>query len=232
MKKLFLFLCTAAVSVSTSFGAYAGAWVQNETGWWYDYEDDTYAKDGWHWIDDRCYYFTNDGYCLINTTTPDGYTVDESGAWTENGAVQSQSQAAGAPRHTVGSLAVNEPQNFRVYQEKENSTYFVSADGAKLISVMSESLLEGEEAALLGESLYEMILDAGINASFGEPGEKVSSSLAGGQWYRYRYENVAQFNGPAVVYGRIINGQMQMIMFAGQISGLDTDAVMNEMIGQ
>ena len=38
----------------------------------------------------RCYYFNREdgslyGALLMNGTTPDGYTVDETGAWTENG---------------------------------------------------------------------------------------------------------------------------------------------------
>lgn len=41
---------------------------------------------GWQQIDGRWYYFNekSDGFCgtmLSNTTTPDGYTVDGSGAW-------------------------------------------------------------------------------------------------------------------------------------------------------
>ena len=36
----------------------------------------------------ECYYFGSDGYLLENTLTPDGYTVDSDGAWTENGEVK------------------------------------------------------------------------------------------------------------------------------------------------
>ena len=61
---------------------------------------------GWQWIDDNndgveeCYYFDANGYMLANTTTPDGYTVNADGAWTENGAAHTrqtgtQSQESG-----------------------------------------------------------------------------------------------------------------------------------------
>ena len=43
-------------------------------------------------IDGRCYYFDSQGYCLINEVTPDGYTVDGTGAWAVNGVVQYQAQ--------------------------------------------------------------------------------------------------------------------------------------------
>ena len=38
----------------------------------------------------ECYYFGPNGYIYTSTTTPDGYTVDENGAWTVNGTVQTQ----------------------------------------------------------------------------------------------------------------------------------------------
>ncbi len=49
---------------------------------------------GWNWLDPNqdgtleCYYFNDDGNYLTNTTTPDGYQVDENGAWIHNGVVQ------------------------------------------------------------------------------------------------------------------------------------------------
>ena len=48
------------------------------------------AATGWQWIGGYCYYFAPDGKMLKNVTTPDGYTVDENGAWTVNGVVQTR----------------------------------------------------------------------------------------------------------------------------------------------
>lgn len=55
---------------------------------------------GWMWIDAdgdgtrECYYFdTNDGHMYVSTTTPDGYTVNEKGQWTENGIVKTKTRA-------------------------------------------------------------------------------------------------------------------------------------------
>ncbi|WP_455010676.1 hypothetical protein [Oribacterium sinus] len=49
---------------------------------------------GWQWIDGNCYYLDlqgqNEGALYRNTTTPDGFTVDQEGRWTVNGAVQKQ----------------------------------------------------------------------------------------------------------------------------------------------
>lgn len=43
---------------------------------------------GWHVIGDKWYFFGQDGRMYHNTVTPDGYTVDESGAWIVGGVVQ------------------------------------------------------------------------------------------------------------------------------------------------
>ena len=59
---------TAAVSMS----ALAGQWRQDDTGWWYQNENGTYLKSEWSWIDGKCYYFNEDGYCLQSVQTPDG----------------------------------------------------------------------------------------------------------------------------------------------------------------
>lgn len=76
---------TAGMSMST----FAGEWKQDTAGYWYQNDDGSYVV-GWQWVDGKCYYFAESGYMLANTTTPDGFTVDESGAWVVNGVVQTQ----------------------------------------------------------------------------------------------------------------------------------------------
>ena len=87
-----------AVMLANPAIAYAGTW-SNEGGpnqWKYYTDDNTSAADGWYWIDgdqdgvSECYYFDKDGYMLSSTTTPDGYKVDGSGAWVENGTVKTK----------------------------------------------------------------------------------------------------------------------------------------------
>ena len=63
-----------------------GAWViegwQNQGyGWWYQRANGSYPSNGWEMINGIWYYFDANGYMLANTTTPDGYYVDENGAW-------------------------------------------------------------------------------------------------------------------------------------------------------
>lgn len=59
-----------------------GGWRQ-EDGLWYYYDASGRKMTGWIEIGDRHYYLYEDGHCAINEITPDGYRVDESGAWYE-----------------------------------------------------------------------------------------------------------------------------------------------------
>ena len=83
-----------AMTLTTAMTAFAGQWQADSQGWWYQNDNGSYPVNSWQWIDRKCYYFNQDGYCLINTTTPDGCTVDASGAWTVNGVAQSQAKTA------------------------------------------------------------------------------------------------------------------------------------------
>lgn len=78
---------------TTSSGVITGyGWQQTNGRWWYSTSPvgTSWYKNGWQWIDGKCYYFGQDGYMYANTTTPDGYTVNASGQWTVNGVVQTR----------------------------------------------------------------------------------------------------------------------------------------------
>ena len=95
-KGIKLVLSTAVFMAAFAVNAYAGRWVQDSTGWWYDWGNGSWPSSSWQWIDGNsdgvaeCYYFDRFGYCMINTTTPDNYQVNASGAWVENGVVQTR----------------------------------------------------------------------------------------------------------------------------------------------
>ena len=56
-------------------------WQNNGYGWWYQRANGTYPNSEWEIINGIWYYFDENGYMLADTTTPDGYYVDENGAW-------------------------------------------------------------------------------------------------------------------------------------------------------
>lgn len=79
----------------------SGAWLKDNTGWWYCNADRSYPVSQWQYINNYWYFFNDKGYMvtgwvqwkgvwyycsesgamLTNTTTPDGYRVDGNGAW-------------------------------------------------------------------------------------------------------------------------------------------------------
>lgn len=110
MKTVLFAGAVAGLTLGGTMVSFAGTWKTGEGSdqnkWWYDFEDGSYAANGWQWIDGNndgvaeCYYFDPSGWMLTGTSTPDGYTVNADGAWTENGSVQTKAvetqAAAGA----------------------------------------------------------------------------------------------------------------------------------------
>lgn len=96
MKKRFLTLAmTVALAMSMSMTSWAGKWEKSGENWKYRTSDGPYATSGWHWITDnnvtlKCYYFDKNGILLTDTTTPDGFIVNEDGAWIVDGIVQTK----------------------------------------------------------------------------------------------------------------------------------------------
>ena len=95
-KKMMVGILSTVMAMSMSMTALAGQWQSDANGWWYQNDDGSYPTGTWQWIDGdndgtaESYYFNSQGYCLMNTTTPDGYTVNPAGAWIVDGMVQTK----------------------------------------------------------------------------------------------------------------------------------------------
>lgn len=95
-----LIFTAAVISMAMSGTAFAGTWKmgtgENQAKWWYDFDNGTYAAEGWHWIDGNndgvaeCYCFDAEGWLLVSTTTPSGGVVNENGEWVKDGVVQTK----------------------------------------------------------------------------------------------------------------------------------------------
>ena len=138
MKKIMTMVLTAATVLSLSVPAYAGQWMKNTTGWWYDYGNGSWPASSWQWIDGNndgnaeCYYFDRNGYLLTNTTTPDGYTVNGDGAWVKDGTVRTRSTAGTAQKkdETGGEsngASKTETSQVELKDLKPVDSYFYSA---------------------------------------------------------------------------------------------------------
>lgn len=76
-----------------SNGTFAANGWELINGKWYLFNGNGMMLTGWQWVRGsdgwrRCYYLDPNGACQLGGVTPDGYTVDASGAWTVNGIVQ------------------------------------------------------------------------------------------------------------------------------------------------
>ena len=80
------------ISDGTLGHMYCG-WHFMDGSWYYfnQVSDGTKGRrlTGWNWIDGKCYYFDpSDGRMAVSEMTPDGFSVDDTGAWTVDGIVQ------------------------------------------------------------------------------------------------------------------------------------------------
>ena len=104
MRRKFLTVVFTAMMVFTmSMTALAGQWTSDGNDWRYDKTGTgNFATSEWLWIDgnndgiSECYCFDGTSFMYASTTTPDGYTVDENGAWTVDGVVQTKNAEAQA----------------------------------------------------------------------------------------------------------------------------------------
>ena len=73
-------------------------WFQDEAGRWFYFNPGGDMSAGWQWIDEACYYFhpfadSLQGVMYASGLTPDGYLVNESGAWVDAGGTVQRRQA-------------------------------------------------------------------------------------------------------------------------------------------
>ena len=129
MKKFIGLVAVAAFSSIMASSAMAGTWKQNNVGWWFDNGNGTYPASTWQWIDGtndgiaECYYFDRAGYMLANTNTPDGYQVNASGAWVQNGAVQTKNLRANSQTTSSRPKLVlfDVEPTYRTFAQKEKN---------------------------------------------------------------------------------------------------------------
>lgn len=226
-------ILTMALSIPT----FAAEWQQDTIGWWYQNDDGSYLENGWSWIDGKCYYFNEAGYCLLDTQTPDGYTVDASGAWIEDGVVQVQANSesefvnqAGVQTQ-VGTLTFTVPDGFMKIEElsSEAASYFTNHSADVIIGVVSEEIpdIQGYEGIV--DSMGDVLLDSAMEV-FGTVKEKTSHTFVTGVWNRYLYADTDALGiaGSFYAYGRIQNGKLEMTVFAGNLTGINMNQMMEQ----
>lgn len=140
LRKKPIALSAAALSMAMSVPIFADnpvGWRQTGNTWQYvkDASGSLYSN-GWQWLDgnkdgiSECYYFDANGNMLSNTTTPDGWQVNEGGAWIMNGVVQTKgatTQAAGTNTQRPSSKEIID----YLYRGRTDSEYFGTIDTSR-----------------------------------------------------------------------------------------------------
>lgn len=235
-KKLLTAMIAGLVTVSLSLPALAGEWKRDEAGWWYQNEDSSYPNNGWTWINGRCYYFTPEGYCLVNTQTPDGHMVDAGGAWVVDGVVQTQAPEQAEPAQAVDGTTVSianmtftVPEGFVQDTSEQEGVFLVNQSQLAVIALLSEPIPELNGYESQADAILQDFFDEVVQEQVGTPSGKSVVQLVSGVWYRYDYANASSMGIPGSIniYLRINSANLQMVMFGGDLSGLDTNAIMN-----
>ena len=127
-------LCAFMSFVFLLSGTAQADWVKGESknAWWFDFGNGDYFKSSWQWIDGNqdgiaeCYCFDENGWMYENTITPDGYTVNENGAWTINNVVQTKTSDLIPKNNTNNSVntASNNFSETRNHDENQGNEDF------------------------------------------------------------------------------------------------------------
>lgn len=126
--------------------ALAGEWKQDDKGWWYENEDKTYLTGGWQWINDKCYYFNEEGYMLSNAITPDECWVGEDGSWVSESYID---PAIMAERSQNGTLIVYDKSSHQLelWVNGEKIYHCMAISGA----INGDKEVEGDRKTPVGE---------------------------------------------------------------------------------
>ena len=127
-RKTFGLFCILTSFLFLFSGTAKADWVKGEgkNAWWFDFGNGDYFKSSWQWIDGNqdgiaeCYCFDENGWMYENTITPDGYTINENGAWTVSNIVQTKTSDL-IPKNNTNNSVNTTSNNFTETKNKNFS---------------------------------------------------------------------------------------------------------------
>lgn len=157
---------TFCIFSGSCLSAYAGEWKSDLTGKWYQQDDGSYPSGGWTWLDDNldglaeCYYFNNYGYLVASAITPDGYLVNEKGAWVQDGILQQIALTPAARNAEKNRHAVTAYRNKLLNEIRKEKDLFSYPTSFAVVDVNGDGIFEvllnyqGAAAGWGGNLLY------------------------------------------------------------------------------
>ena len=193
LNKRFLSLCSIALlSCLFVFPVYAGQWQKgsgkDKNKWWYNHLDGSYPKASWVWIDSsgdgyaECYYFDSKGW-LQTSKTIDGYTVDSTGAWVENGVVKLKSVnesgvfTNGKNEYSTGTVEMEGDLNLGTEVKEDAISYVENSVSAKANPSLTKS--DNKSGLKNGFDKKDETTVLDITDSFGDPSPEALNTVSG-----------------------------------------------------
>ena len=131
MKKnglLSVIVLVGMVTLGMAATAFAGQWMQNDIGWWYQNEDGSYPAAEWKWIDSdgdgvaECYYFYGDGYMAHNNDIEKQH-VNDDGQWVIDDKIQHKTLVSQEYKSPDGTFYINGQYILTMPESYQNSYY-------------------------------------------------------------------------------------------------------------
>lgn len=133
-KKLATLVITGLFALSSLSTAFAGSWLQDNVGWWYQNDDGTWPASTWFQdVDYKWYYFNESGYMQTEAITlSDGitYTFNSDGSCTNRWAGAANQTyydySDGVEKNLGTTLATRDYINSFSGQETKQKTVYYS----------------------------------------------------------------------------------------------------------
>lgn len=130
-----------------------GQWLQDSTGWWFKNSNGSYTQNNWQYINGCWYFFNSQGYMQTgwilwnnkwyycdtrtgamwhDTTTPDGYRVDSSGAWIQSLSTSAAGRGPGISGSGTGSTGGPGVSSSGQWIQDTAGWWFKNTDGSRM----------------------------------------------------------------------------------------------------
>ena len=135
-------IVAAGMVVGMAGTAFAGQWQQDSIGWKWQENDGSFTTNRGRWLDGNVdgvaeyYMFDETGHCYINTTTPNFVTVNENGAWVDNGVVHTATVYGQTPYDK------NVNKSVMTLLNKTNDGYSTKSGGYDVTYFASDAVIE------------------------------------------------------------------------------------------
>lgn len=152
-----LVLMTMAATILAATPAYAGQWMQDGNGWWWQNDDGSYPSFTWAWCDGNHdgigenYFFDENGYMSMDTAAQE-IAVNENGAMLYNGEVCTAAMPDG--QDFVPGMAIDGKLVYWVYQESDAS---IAADKEREHKKTEQESFENIDSYELAYRIAELV---------------------------------------------------------------------------